>query len=106
MKQTVQQQEDSPKTSCTLNTVRLCWRHRGVNLQDKSLEDFSIEDRLQDALWPGAPSRITANQRSKIEALACEEAEKLGRAIAQWTAREIADEIMECKIVDKISPRR
>jgi len=87
-----------------LDTVRL-WRNRWVKLQDISLEDLSIEDRLQDAPRPGAPSRITADQRCKIEALACEEPEKSGRPITQWTAREIADEVMQRKIVDKISPR-
>jgi transposase len=88
----------------THDTVRL-WRNRWVKLQGISLEDLSIEDRLQDAPRPGAPSRITADQRCKIEALACEEPEKAGRPITQWTARELADELMERKIVDKISPR-
>jgi len=32
----------------TLDTVRL-WRNRWVNLQDISLEDLCLEDRLQDA---------------------------------------------------------
>jgi len=55
---------------------------------------LSIEDRLQDGPRPGAPSRITADQRCQIEALACEKPEKAGRPISQWTAREIADEMM------------
>jgi hypothetical protein len=37
---------------------------------------LSIEDRLQDEPISGAPSRITADQRCKIEALACEQPEK------------------------------
>jgi putative transposase len=96
--------EIAQRHRCTLDTVRL-WRNRWVKLQEISLEDLSIEDRLQDAPRPGAPSRITADQRCKIEALACEEPEKAGRPITQWTARELADELMERKIVDKISPR-
>jgi hypothetical protein len=37
--------------------------------------------------------------------MACEKPEESGRPISHWTAREIADEIMERKIVDHISPR-
>ncbi len=88
----------------THDTVRL-WRNRWVKLQGISLDDLSIEDRLQDGPRPGAPSRITADQRCKIEALACEKPEKGGRPISQWTAREIADEVMERKIVERISGR-
>jgi len=88
----------------TLDTVRL-WRNRWVKLQDISLDDLSIEDRLQDAPRPGAPARITADQRCQIEALACEKPEASDRPITHWTAREIADELKKRKIVDNISPR-
>ena len=88
----------------TLDTVRL-WRNRWVKLQDISLDDLSLEDRLQDAPRPGAPARITADQRCQIEALACEKPKNSERPITQWTAREIADEVKKRKIVDNISPR-
>lgn len=88
----------------TLDTVSL-WRNRWVKLQDLSLDDLSLEDRLQDAPRPGAPAKITADQRCRIEALACETPEKSGRPITHWTAREIADELMKRKIVENISPR-
>jgi putative transposase len=88
----------------TLDTVRL-WRNRWVKLQDFSLEDLSLADRLQDAPRPGAPARITADQRCRIEALACEKPEASDRPITHWTAREIADELKKRKIVDNISPR-
>jgi putative transposase len=88
----------------TLDTVRL-WRNRWVKLQDILLTDLSLEDRLQDAPRPGAPVRITANQRCQIEALACEKPEGSERPITHWTAREIADEVKKRKIVDEISPR-
>jgi putative transposase len=90
--------------SITLDTVRL-WRNRWVKLQDISLEDLRIEDRLQDAPRPGAPARISADQRCRIEALACEKPEDSDRPITHWTAREIADEVKKRKIVDNISPR-
>lgn len=88
----------------THDTVRL-WRNRWVNLQSIPLEDLSAGERLQDAPRPGAPSRITADQRCQIEALACEKPEERGRPITHWTGREIADEIMSRKIVKSISPR-
>jgi putative transposase len=88
----------------TLDTVRL-WRNRWVKLQDISLDDLSLEDRLQDAPRPGAPAKITADQRCRIEALACEKPEDSARPITHWTAREIADELKKRKIVDTISPR-
>jgi transposase len=88
----------------TLDTVRL-WRNRWVKLQDISLDDLSLEDRLQDAPRPGAPAKISADQRCRIEALACEKPEESERPMTHWTAREIADEVKKRKIVDHISPR-
>jgi len=88
----------------TSDMVRL-WRNRWIKLQDISLDDLSIEERLQDAPRPGAPARITADQRCQIEALACEKPEKSGRPITHWTSREIADELKQRKIVETISPR-
>jgi transposase len=100
----VQNKEIAQRYHVTLDTVRL-WRNRWVKLQDISLEDLSLEERLQDAPRPGAPARITADQRCRIEALACEQPEGSGRPITHWTAREIADEVMKRQIVKSISPR-
>src|SRR3990172_7132127 len=96
--------EISRELKVTLDTVRL-WRGRWSDLQSIALDDLSIEERLQDLPRPGAPGRITADQRCQIEALACEEPEAAGRPITNWTAREIADEIIQRRIVDHISPR-
>ncbi len=88
----------------SINTAQR-WRNRWTKAQTISYDDLSIEDRLQDGPRPGAPSRITADQRCQIEGLACEEPEESGRPISQWTAREIAAEVMKRKIVDHISGR-
>jgi transposase len=88
----------------TLDTVRL-WRQRWVDLQPIFLDDLSVEERLQDLPRPGAPPRITADQVCQITALACEEPAESGRPISHWTAREIADEIIQRGIVERISPR-
>jgi putative transposase len=102
--QGLKNKEIAQTDNVTLDTVRL-WRNRWVKLQDISLDDLSLEDRLQDAPRPGAPARISADQRCRIEALACERPEESDRPITHWTAREIADEVKKRKIVDHISPR-
>lgn len=88
----------------TLDTVRL-WRGRWVDLQAIALADLSVAERLQDLPRSGAPGHITADQRCQIEALACEMPEASDRPITHWTAREMADEILQRRIVDHISPR-
>jgi putative transposase len=87
-----------------VDTARL-WRDRWVGLQGIDLETLSIAERLQDAPRPGAPARITNEQRCQIAAVACEAPTKAGRPISQWTGREIADELLARGIVERISPR-
>jgi transposase len=82
------------------DTVRQ-WRMRWL----ASLEDLSIAERLSDAPKPGAPARITAEQVCQMVAVACQASEQAGRPISQWTAREIAEEMVARRIVDRISPR-
>ena len=86
------------------DTVRF-WRNRWLGLQAASLEDLSLEDRLRDAPRPGAPARITPEQVCQIMSLACEAPSQRGRPISQWTSRELADEIIQQGIVERISPR-
>ena len=61
----------------SLDTARL-WRQRWLDLQPISLDDLSVEERLDDLPRPGAPPRITANQICQIQQLACEKPEKSG----------------------------
>jgi len=88
----------------SVDTVRL-WRRRWLTLQPIPLAELSVAERLEDLPRPGAPVRITAEQRCQIEALACEQPEISGRPISQWTGREIADELIKRGIVEQISPR-
>jgi putative transposase len=60
---------------------------------------------LSDAPKPGAPARITPEQVCQVVALACKAPETAGRPISQWSAREIAAEIMDRGIIEHISPR-
>lgn len=88
----------------SVETVRL-WRNRWAALQDLSLKDRGVEERLADAPRPGVPSRITAEQRCQMEVLACEAPSQSGRPISQWSGREIADELVRRGIVESISRR-
>jgi len=73
------------------------WRQRWLDLHSISMDDLSVEERLEDLPRPGRPPRLTANQICQIEELACEKPESSGRPITQWTGREIADEIMKAR---------
>jgi putative transposase len=86
-----------------VDTARL-WRDRWGELQG-ILQTLCDAERLQDAPRPGAPAKITVEQRCQIAALACEAPMKSERPISQWTGREIADELKTRGIVPKISPR-
>jgi len=88
----------------TLDTARL-WRQRWLSLQSIRLEDLSVEERLEDLPRPGAPARITTDERAKIQELACEKPEESQRPITHWTNREVADEILQRGIVEQISAR-
>ncbi|GAC1529863.1 MAG: hypothetical protein NVS2B16_37040 [Chloroflexota bacterium] len=96
--------ESARQLSVDADTVRL-WRMRWLGLQGASLEDLCPTERLTDAPKPGAPARITPEQVCQVVALACEAPEQAGRPISQWSGREIADEIVQRGIIDRISPR-
>jgi len=63
----------------------------------------AILDVLTDAPRPGCPAKFTAEQVSQIIALACEPPELSGRPINRWTHRELQEEVVVRKIVEKIS---
>ncbi len=87
-----------------VDTIRL-WRNRWLGFGAASVEDLGVEERLTDAPRSGAPTRIGPEQVCAVLALACEAPQKSGRPISQWSGREIAEEIVERGIVDRISPR-
>lgn len=82
-------------------TSRL-WRKRWLELCD---EEISVEKRLEDSARSGKPATFTIEQLTQLYALACDPPEKYGRPISHWTPRELADELIEQKLVERISPR-
>jgi hypothetical protein len=63
----------------------------------------AIEDVLSDAPRSGSTGTFSAEQVTKILAVACEQPEQSGRPIDRWTARELADEVVHRRIVPSIS---
>lgn len=69
---------------------------------DKALSKL-IESVLADGYRCGAPATFTAEQGTRIIALACEDPQDSGRPISHWTPRELADEAVKRGIVKSIS---
>lgn len=80
--------------------------HQADEARDQTQEPRGVAERLADEPRPGAPPRISAEQYCKIMAVACEDPKQSGRPITQWTAGEIADEVIKRGIVETISPRQ
>ena len=97
---------------CTPKTVRK-WRARwaAAAARLRAVDDDpaalarAVAAALADAPRPGAPGTFTAEQIVLIINLACHPPEHLGRPIAAWTPRELADEAVKQGIVGTISPR-
>lgn len=81
------------------------WRQRWIALASKPLEACPLPERFADAARPGAPARIGAEVLCQIMALACRPPQEVGRPITEWTARELADEVVQQELVARISPR-
>lgn len=64
-----------------------------------------IEHALRDKPRAGAPATFTPEQICQIIAVACEKPDDSGRPISHWSPRELADEVMKRKIVERISVR-
>lgn len=64
-----------------------------------------VQELLADDPRPGAPDTFTAEQVVAIVALACTPPPAAERPTSHWTPRELADEAVKRKLVDRISPR-
>lgn len=71
---------------------------------DIHLQDV-IEHLLADAPRPGTPPKFSPEQIVQIVAVACEPPAESERPITEWTARELADEVVKRAIVPSISAR-
>ena len=78
------------------------WRERWLVGQASGM---SVIERLQDEERSGAPSKFELEQISHLFKLACDAPAEYNRPISQWTARELAEELVKQEIVETISPR-
>lgn len=92
------------------------WRRRWAAAKDRLAvaEDKGVSEGdlgtllrnvLGDAERPGIAPTFSAEQLTKIIAVACELPEESGRPVTHWTPRELVDEVIKRNIVDSISPR-
>ena len=75
-----------------------------IQADDKTLRAL-IEDVLADAPRPGPPATFTPEQLCQLMAVACESPQDADRPVTRWTPRELADEVCQRGIVERISPR-
>lgn len=73
-------------------------------LTEKDLRAL-IEATLSDDPRPGPPDTFTPEQLVQVVAVACEDPRDSAREISHWTARELAEEVMQREIVETISAR-
>lgn len=85
----------------SLDMARL-WRARWLELSNS---EVPLCERLSDAYRPGAPAKFTLEQQVQLMALACEDPALSERPISEWSARELADELVKRHIVENISER-
>ena len=84
------------------------WRGRWLAQQAAPLEEVeqvSVAAWLRDAPRPGAPPTFSAEQLCQLVGLACEAPGESGRPTSHWTPRELADEAVRRRIVERISVR-
>ena len=85
----------------SLKMARL-WRKRWMEGQEKEIPGSK---RLDDGQRSGTPAKFELEQILHLFKLACDDPTDYNRPISQWTNRELAAEMVEQKIVEKISPR-
>jgi putative transposase len=100
-----------------LNRNTVCtWRRRWqlaiealAEAEAAGAEDKALRARigavLDDAPRPGTPETFSAEQLTQIISVACEAPAASGRPVTHWTPRELAQEVIQRGIVERISVR-
>jgi len=92
------------------------WRRRWFEAQDRlaAAEEKGATDKdlgkllvelLSDRPRAGVTPTFSAEQLTKIIAIACERPEESSRPVTHWTPKELADEAIKRGVVESISPR-
>jgi putative transposase len=75
--------------------------HGGTQVKDKELMG-KLKEIISDIPRPGAPSRITELEITRLQALACEHPEKYGLPFTVWTHEELSNQAKKMGI--EVSP--
>lgn len=95
----------------TVRDWRGRWAEAFLNLQEveSEIEDKELRDLilsvLSDTPRSGCPATFSAEQVCQIIAVACEKVEDSERPVSHWTPRELAKEVVQRGIVERISTR-
>jgi len=89
------------------------WREKWEN-QREERQAGEATGQLAETLWQvlhdgyrsGAPATFTAEQVVQIIAVACEDPQHSGYPFSHWTPKEVAQEVIQRRIVSHISPRQ
>jgi len=108
-------QEIAERVGCERHAVGP-WRHRWADAfqrlvlveccEKSSALTVAITELLSDLPRSGSPGKFTAEQITRILAVACEDPEASGRPVTHWAPRELADEVVKRGIVASISARQ
>jgi transposase len=75
--------------------------HDNTQIKDKELMN-KIKEILSDSPRSGAPSRITDTEKTRLQALACEDPDKYGLPFSIWTHEELSKQAKKMGI--QVSP--
>lgn len=78
------------------------WRRRWLSLAKR---EVPVGERLQDLPRPGSPATFSLEQITQLYAIACDPPAQYQRPVSHWSARELADEMIQQGIVASISER-
>lgn len=108
-------QEIAERVGCERHAVGP-WRHRWADAfqrlvlveccETSSALTVAMTELLSDLPRSGSPGKFTAEQITRILAVACEPPGASDRPVTHWTPGELADEVVERGIVASISARQ
>ena len=92
------------------------WRHRWFE-QHEAWKALAVEERpplsqaffiswLSDLPRSGRPQKFTAEQRVRIQQIACESPQKYGYPQTHWTIRHLTQHLIASGVVESIGTRR
>ena len=93
----------------TVRTWRTRWNAQQEKIDtveadgnEKALREFIVEVVLSDDPYNGERGKYTPEQITQLYAIVCEHPQDSGRPISHWSCRELAEEMVQRGIVERI----